>query len=75
MGLTKSLCCHRLCFTNAASCPHCGKALQPGMLKAKAVAEDKAFDRRAHALFLAAFLAVPAVLLLVQFQGYLHGTP
>jgi hypothetical protein len=74
MELTKSLCCHRFCFTNAASCPHCGKAFQPVALKA-AVAEDKAFDKSARALFLAAFIAVPAVLLFVQFQGYLHGTP
>lgn len=75
MDLTKSLCCQRLCFTNTASCPHCGKAFQPGALKAKAVAEDKAFDRKAHALFIAAFLALPTVLLVVQFQNYLHGTP
>jgi hypothetical protein len=75
MDLTKSLCCHRLCFTNAASCPHCGKAFQPGALKAKAVAEGKAFELKARALFLVAFLAVPAVLLLIQFAGYLHGTP
>ena len=75
MDLTKSLCCRRLCFTNVASCPHCGEAFQPGALKAKAVGEDKAFDRKAHALFLAAFLALPAVLIFVQFQGYLDGTP
>ncbi len=76
MDLTKSLCCHRLCFTNAASCPHCGQAFQPGALKAKAVAEDKAFEMKARTLFLVAFLAVPAVLLLLlQFQGYLHSTP
>jgi hypothetical protein len=75
MDLTKSPCCHRLCFTDTASCPHCGKAFQPGALQAKAVAEDRAFGRKAHALFLVAFLAVPAMLLLVHFQGYLHGSP
>ena len=74
MDLTKSLCCHRFCFTNAGSCPHCEQAFQPGALKAKAVAEDKAFEMKARALFLLAFLAVPAVLLLVQFQGYLNGS-
>jgi hypothetical protein len=75
MNITKSLCCHRLCFTNTASCPHCGESFQPGALKAKAVAEDKAFEMKAHALFLAAFLALPALLLFVQFQGYFRGTP
>lgn len=69
MDLTKSLCCRRLCFTNAASCPHCGKAFQPGALKAKAVAEDKAFDRKAHALFLATFLVLPVVIFFVQFKA------
>ncbi len=74
MNLTKSLCCHRLCFTNTASCPHCGKPFQPGALKAKAVAEDKAFEMKARVLFLVAFLGLPAVLLFVHFQGYLLGT-
>jgi len=69
MNITKSLCCHRLCFTNAASCPHCGEPFQPGALKAKAVAEDKAFELKARALFLLVFLAFPAVLLLVHFQS------
>jgi len=56
MGLTRSLCCRRLCFTSTASCPHCGKAFQPGALNAKAVAEDKAFDKKFHILFLVMFL-------------------
>jgi hypothetical protein len=58
-----------------ASCPHCGRPFQSGTLRAKAVAEEKAFDRKANALFLAALVFVPAVLLLVHFQGYLPGTP
>ena len=75
MELTKSPCCHRLCFTHAATCPHCGKAFPTGALKAKAFAEGKAFERKANALFFAAILAVPVVLLFLQFQGYLQGTP
>ena len=74
MDITRSLCCHRLCFSNAASCPHCGEPFQPGALKAKAVAENKAFEMKARALFLIALLALPAVLLFVHFQGYLLGT-
>ena len=75
MNLTKSLCCHRLCFTNLASCPHCGRPFQSGTLRAKAVAEEKAFDTKANVLFLAALVVVPALLLFVHFQGYLQGTP
>jgi hypothetical protein len=74
MDITKSSCCHRLSFTNAASCPHCGRAFQPGTLAAKAVAEDKAFDRKANVLFLVAFLALPVLLLFLQLEGLLHAT-
>ncbi len=62
-------------LSNAASCPHCREPFQPGALKAKAVAENKAFEMKARVLFLAAFLALPAVLLLVHFQGYPLSTP
>ena len=67
MGLTRSLCCRRLCFTNTASCPHCGKDFLAGSLDEKAVGEDKAFDQRSHALFLAAFLVLPVLLFLIPF--------
>jgi len=67
MRLTRSSCCRRLCFTNAASCPHCGKAFQPGSLDKKAAKEDKAFDQRSHVLFLAAFLVLPVVLFFISF--------
>jgi len=73
MDLTKSLCCRRLSFISTSSCPHCGEPFQPGALKAKAAAEDKAFQMKARVLFLAAFLVLPPALFLVQ--GYLHGTP
>ena len=75
MNLTKSLCCRRLCFTNVATCPHCGKPFQSGTLKAKAIAEDSAFDRKSQALFLTALIVLPALLLVVSLLGYLHGTP
>jgi rRNA maturation protein Rpf1 len=74
MNITKSLCCRRLSFINATSCPHCGAAFQTGSLKSKAVAEDKAFDRKARVLFIIAFLAVPAVLFVLQIQGFLVPT-
>ena len=74
MNITKSLCCRRLSFINATSCPHCGVAFQDGSLRSKAVAEDKAFDRKARVLFIIAFLAVPVVLFVLQFQGFLVPT-
>jgi len=67
MGLTRSLCCRRLCFTNAASCPHCGKGFQSGSLDEKAAGEDKTFDQKFHALFLVAFLVLPIVLFFFPF--------
>jgi hypothetical protein len=67
MGLTRSLCCRRLCFTNAASCPHCGKGFQSGSLDEKAAGEDKTFDQKSHALFLVAFLVLPIVLFFFPF--------
>jgi hypothetical protein len=73
MDITKSLCCHRLCLTNALSCPHCGKGFQAGSLAAKAIAENTALSRKIYAIFFAAFLILPTALLLIQ--GYLHGSP
>jgi len=67
MGLTRSLCCRRLCFTNAASSPHCGKGFQSGSLDEKAAGEDKTFDQKSHALFLVAFLVLPIVLFFFPF--------
>jgi hypothetical protein len=73
MNITKSLCCHRLCLTNALLCPHCGKGFAAGSLAAKADAENAAFDRKSHVMFLAAFLILPTALFLIQ--RYLHGSP
>ena len=73
MSLTRSLCCHRLNFTDAAFCPSCGKTFQPGALQAKAVAEEKAFSMKANALFLGLLLTLLAVLIFVQLQAYVNG--
>ena len=70
MDITKSLCCRRLCLTNALSCPHCSKSFQPGSLAAKADAENKTLSRRTYAIFVAAFLILPPGLFLIQ--GYLR---
>lgn len=73
MSLTRSLCCGRLSFTDAAFCSSCGKTFPAGALQAKAVAEENAFSMKANALFLGAFLTLLAVLILVQFQAYVNG--
>jgi len=73
MSLTRSLCCHRLSFTDTAFCPGCGKTFQPGELQAQAVAEEKAFSMKANALFLGLFLTLLVVLILVQLQTYVNG--
>ena len=73
MSLTRSLCCHRLNFTDAAFCPSCGKTFQPGALQAKAVAEETAFSMKANALFLGLLLTLLGVLIFVQSQAYVTG--
>ena len=73
MSLTLCPHCRRHCFTDAASCPSCGHAFQAGALQAQAVAEEKAFSKRANALFFSALLTLLGVLLFVQIQAYLNG--
>ncbi|HET6891467.1 MAG TPA: hypothetical protein VFH31_10225 [Pyrinomonadaceae bacterium] len=73
MSLTRSLCCHRLSFTDTAFCPSCGKTFQPGVLQAQAVAEEKAFSMKAYAIFLGAFLTLLWMLIFVLFQVYPNG--
>jgi hypothetical protein len=53
--------CHHLTFSNAASCPSCGEAFQPGALLAIAKTEEKSFRRKSGALFFAALLLIVAV--------------
>ena len=73
MSLTRSLCCHRLSFTDTAFCPSCGKTFQPGELQEQAVAEEQAFSMRAYAIFLGAFLTLLWMLIFVLFQAYQNG--
>lgn len=73
MGLTRSLCCHRLSFTDATFCPSCGKTFQPGDLQAQAVAEEKAFAVKAYSMFVGAFLILLWMLIFVLFQAYPNG--
>lgn len=71
MSLTRCPHCRRLCFTDAATC--CGQIFEPGVLQVQAVSKEKAFSRKANALFLYALLTVLTVLLLVQLQAYING--
>src|SRR4030095_1141315 len=73
MSLTQCPNCHRHCFTDAASCPSCGRTFPSGGLEAQAVAKEKAFSRNSITLFLSLFLSILAVLVFVELQVYLTG--
>lgn len=68
MDITRSKCCRRLTFVNVASCPHCGKAFSPGTLQSKALAEDKEFNKKINALFLAVLVALAAMSIFIFSQ-------
>jgi len=69
MNLTRSPCCHHLCFSNAAMCPWCGQAFEQGALERIAIAGEKAFKRNAYRIFLSVFLGSLAVLLFFQLRN------
>jgi hypothetical protein len=69
MSLSKCPDCRKLCFTESASCPSCARAFQPAELRTQAEAEERAFQRKGHVLFLVLLLAQLMVLLFVAFRG------
>jgi len=69
MSLTRSPCCHHLCFSDAAMCLWCGQAFESGALQRVAIAGEKAFKRNAYAIFLSVFLGSLAVLLFFQLRN------
>ena len=73
MSLTKCPGCRHLSFVDAASCPSCGQAFQPGALWAKNAAEERSFSRRVGAIFITAFLIMFGVLLFVVLRDYMNG--
>ena len=73
MSLTQCLNCHRLCFTDAASCPNCFQVFKPGALQASAIAAEKSFSAKTNMLFLGLLLIWLAVLLVSYLGGYLDG--
>jgi len=74
MSLTQCPNCHRLCFTDAASCSNCFEVFKPGALQASAVAVEKSFSAKTNILFLGLLLIWLAVLLLSYLGGYLEST-
>ena len=74
MILTHCPNCSRRCFDDVASCPNCLRTFQPGLLRASAVAEEKAFSAKTNALFLSLFVIWVAVLMFFQLQAYLDRT-
>jgi len=73
MSLTRCPNCHRLCFTDAASCQNCLQVFKPGALQASAIAAEKSFSAKANMIFLGLLLLWVAVLLLSYLGGYLDG--
>lgn len=73
MSLTQCLNCHRLCFTDAASCPNCFEVFKPGALQASAIAAEKSFSAKANMVFLGLLLMWVTVLLVSYWGGYLGG--
>jgi len=74
MSLTRCPNCHRLCFTDAASCQNCLQVFKPGALQASAIAAEKSFSAKTNILFLSLLLIWFVVLLLSYLGGYLDGT-
>src|ERR1041384_8338290 len=74
MSLTRSPCCHQLCFSDAAMCPWCGQAFESGALERGAIAGEQAVKRNAYSIFFSVFLGSLAVLLFFNFATELNGT-
>jgi len=73
MSLTQCPKCHRLCFTDAASCLNCFQVFKPGALQVSAIAAEKSFSAKTNIIFLGLLLVWLAVLLLSYLGGYLDG--
>ena len=73
MSLTQCPNCHRLCFTDAASCLNCLQVFKPGALQASAIAAEKSFSAKTNMVFLGLLLIWLALLLLSYLGGYLGG--
>jgi hypothetical protein len=69
MSLVKCPECLRLCFSDSQACQSCSREFNPGQLRAKLAAENKAFDRKCYGVFL--ILLVLA--LLAEGYAVFHG--
>lgn len=69
MSLTRSPCCHHLCFSDVATCAWCGQTFEAGALERIAIAGEKAFKTHAYAMFLSVFLGSLAVLFFFQLRN------
>lgn len=69
MSLTRSACCHYLCFSDAAMCPWCGQAFEAGALERVAIAGEQAFKRSAYAIFFSVFLGSLALPVFFQLRN------
>jgi hypothetical protein len=69
MSLTRSPCCHHLCFSDVATCAWCGQTFESGALERVAIKGEQAFKRNAYAIFVSVSLASMAVLLFFQLRN------
>jgi hypothetical protein len=74
LSLTQCPSCHNLSFVDVVSCPNCAQAFPPGQLQKIADAEDRAFKKRAGAMFIILLMISMAIVLAVILQDYLNGT-
>ena len=58
MSLVKCPECLHLCFSDSHACHSCSREFNRGELRAKLVAENKAFDRKSYGVFLILLLLV-----------------
>lgn len=65
MSLTKCPECSRLCFSDDSSCLTCLRGFHPNELRDKAIADNRAFDRKWNIVFLTLFLILMGALLVV----------
>jgi hypothetical protein len=69
MSLVKCPECQRLCFSDSQACHSCSREFNPGELRAKLAAENKAFDRKCYGVFLILLLLVLIAAGYAVYQG------
>jgi len=69
MSLTRSPCCHHLCFRMQLCVRGADRPFEWGALERVAIAGEQAFERNAYAIFFSVFLRSFAVMLFFQLRN------